>query len=158
MTFYSIIDGLDPNNQYINYRLFRDATRFVNGHPTKDVSALNRDPKRVILIDWSKDSVALGMDNSLILKKWEGETQDTALIGLAQLLQAIRQTDVDDVREVLSYYRQFDDPIAVFRENQRKLQASQLRRECRTLTFNCSLFSLGRNGGERRKAKTGCQA
>ena len=82
------------------------------------------------------------MDNSLILKKWEGETQDTALIGLAQLLQgtkiawnkaisvnmivilAIRQTDVDDVREVLSYYRQFDDPIAVFRENQRKLQAS----------------------------------
>jgi hypothetical protein len=48
-TFFPIVDGLDPGGQYINYRLFRDATRFVNGHPTKDISALNRDPKRVSL-------------------------------------------------------------------------------------------------------------
>jgi len=122
MTFFPIIDGLDPNNQYINYRLFRDATRFVNGHPTKDVNSLNRDPKRVIFIDWNKDSVALGRDNALILQKWEGDNTDTNLIGLSQLLQTIRETDVDDVRDVLTYYRQFDDPIAVFRENQRKLQ------------------------------------
>lgn len=30
-------------------------------------------------------------------------------------------SDVMDVREVLTYYSQFDDPIAAFRENQRKL-------------------------------------
>ena len=88
MTFFPIIDGLDPNNQYINYRLFRDATRFVNGHPTKDVNSLNRDPKRVIFIDWNKDSVALGRDNALILQKWEGDNTDTNLIGLSQLLQS----------------------------------------------------------------------
>ncbi len=35
---------------------------------------------------------------------------------------AIKETDVEDVREVLEYYRQFDDPIEAFRENQRKLQ------------------------------------
>ena len=29
---------------------------------------------------------------------------------------------MDDVREVLQYYKQFDDPIEAFRENQRKLQ------------------------------------
>ena len=29
--------------------------------------------------------------------------------------------EVDDVREVLTYYRQFDDPLQQFRENQRKL-------------------------------------
>ena len=86
-TFYEIVEGLDPHGQFINYRLFRDATRFINGHPTKDVKSLNRDPKRVIVVDWNKDSVALSMDNSLILKKWEGETQDTSLVGLAQLLQ-----------------------------------------------------------------------
>lgn len=87
ISFFNIVEGIDPNNQFINYRLFRDATRFINGHPTKDVSALNRDPKRVILIDWNKDSVALGLENSLILKKWEGENADNALLGLAQLLQ-----------------------------------------------------------------------
>ena len=88
MTFFNIIESLDPQNQHINYRLFRDATKFVNGHPTKDVDSLNRDPKKVILVDWNKDSVALGMENALLLKKWEGDTKDTGLIGLAQLLQS----------------------------------------------------------------------
>ena len=88
VTFFNIIDNLDPGNQYINYRLFRDATRFIKGHHVKDVSALNRDPKRVIIIDWDKEAVSLGLNNALILKKWEGETNDSALIGLAQLLQS----------------------------------------------------------------------
>lgn len=122
MSMFNVCDGLDPQQQHINYRLFRDATQFVNNHPTKVVNELNRDPKKVIHVDWNKDSVALSLDNALILKKWEGDTDDTSLIGLAQLLQAIKQTNVDDVREVLSYYRQHDDPIEVFRENQRKLQ------------------------------------
>lgn len=33
---------------------------------------------------------------------------------------AILATNVEDVREVLNYYRQFDNPLQVFRENQRK--------------------------------------
>ena len=64
-----------------------DATRFINGHPTKDVNSLNRDPKRVIFIDWNKDSVGLAMNNALILPKWEGDNSDTSLIGLSHLLQ-----------------------------------------------------------------------
>lgn len=32
---------------------------------------------------------------------------------------------MEDVREVLQYYQQFDDPIEAFRENQRKLQVSR---------------------------------
>ena len=35
---------------------------------------------------------------------------------------AIKQSDVDDVRDVLRYYKNHDDPIEAFRENQRKLQ------------------------------------
>jgi mitochondrial import inner membrane translocase subunit TIM50 len=34
---------------------------------------------------------------------------------------AIVTADVDDVREVMMYYKQFEDPIEQFRENQRKL-------------------------------------
>lgn len=30
-------------------------------------------------------------------------------------------SNVSDVREVVTYYSQFEDPIAAFRENQRKL-------------------------------------
>merc|ERR1719264_655499 len=58
MTFYPIVDGLDPENQYIMYRLFRDATRYVDGHHTKDLFALNRDLKKVIALDWNENSLA----------------------------------------------------------------------------------------------------
>lgn len=34
---------------------------------------------------------------------------------------AIATSEVADVREVLNYYRQFDDPLGKFRENQRIL-------------------------------------
>ena len=123
-TFFPIVDGLDPDQQHIIYRLFRDATRYINGHHTKDLSAINRDLSKVIVVDWNDKSVALNSDrdNALILEKWTGDHTDRKLIGLAQLLNAIRTSDVDDVREVLQYYKQFDDPIEAFRENQRKLQ------------------------------------
>ena len=51
------------------------------------MNSLNRDPKRVIFIDWNKDSVGLAMNNALILPKWEGDNADTSLIGLSHLLQ-----------------------------------------------------------------------
>lgn len=39
---------------------------------------------------------------------------------------AIAAAKVEDVREVLDYYHQFDDPIQAFRDNQRKLIVSIL--------------------------------
>lgn len=47
------------------------------------------------------------------------------------LVLAIVTADVDDVREVMIYYKQFDDPIEQFRENQRKLldQMEEKQRE-----------------------------
>ena len=43
---------------------------------------------QVIIVDWNKDSTALSKDNALILPKWEGDTTDTSLMGLTQLLQS----------------------------------------------------------------------
>lgn len=34
---------------------------------------------------------------------------------------AVSSADVDDVRDVLQYYKQFDNPLAKFRENQQIL-------------------------------------
>lgn len=153
MTFDPIVNGLDPELQHIMYRLYRDATRYVNGHHTKDLSAINRDLKKVILIDWNPNSVALNRQNALLLKKWEGDNTDRHLIGLAQLLQAIKQSDVEDVRDVLEYYRQFDDPIETFRENQRKLQEEMSSLEEKRLkemqTKGSSFFSRFSNFGRK---------
>lgn len=42
---------------------------------------------------------------------------------------AISSAEVADVREVITYYRQFDNPLAQFRENQRKLLEQMQERE-----------------------------
>ena len=49
MTFHNIIDGLDPQSQYINYRLFQDACHIspLDGQRKKVVDDLNRDPTKV---------------------------------------------------------------------------------------------------------------
>lgn len=41
------------------------------------------------------------------------------------IFTAIALAKVDDVRETLEYYRQFDNPVEAFRENQRKLLVSK---------------------------------
>lgn len=142
MTFYPIINGMDPQNQYIMYRLFRDATRFKNGTHTKDLYSLNRDLKKVIVIDWNENTLADTPENGLVLSKWDGDNSDRTLISLAQFLQEIKDSEVDDVREVLTYYRQFDDPIDAFRENQRKLEENiRLEEERKLKEKETSRFS-----------------
>ncbi|KAL0821320.1 hypothetical protein ABMA28_005913 [Loxostege sticticalis] len=118
---WPVIDKLDPENKLISYRLFRDSTHFIDGVHVKNLEGLNRDLSKVIVVDWNKGATKFHPENSLILKKWKGADDDTSLLDLANLLQTIAMSEVADVREVLMYYSQFDDPIAAFRDNQRKL-------------------------------------
>ncbi|XP_017054829.1 mitochondrial import inner membrane translocase subunit TIM50-C [Drosophila ficusphila] len=120
MTVFPILDALDPNG-YIMYRLVRDATHFVDGHHVKNLDNLNRDLRKVIVIDWDANATKMHPDNTFGLARWHGNDDDGQLLDLIAFLKIIAQNNVDDVREVLHYYRQFDDPISQFRDNQRKL-------------------------------------
>ncbi|KAJ4448927.1 Mitochondrial import inner membrane translocase subunit TIM50-C, partial [Periplaneta americana] len=120
MTVFPILDALDPNG-YIMYRLVRDATHFVDGHHVKDLECLNRDLSKVIVIDWNSESLKFHPRNMLRLPRWKGNDDDQALWDLAVFLRTIASEKVDDVRNVLDYYHQFDNPVEAFRENQRKL-------------------------------------
>ncbi|XP_013140818.1 PREDICTED: mitochondrial import inner membrane translocase subunit TIM50-C-like [Papilio polytes] len=129
---WPVLDKLDPENKYISYRLFRDSTHFIDGVHVKNLDGLNRDLSKVIVVDWNKQAIKFHPQNSLVLKKWKGNDDDTALLDLANLLQTIAMSNVTDVREVLIYYSQFDDPIAAFRENQRKLMEQMEEKERET--------------------------
>ncbi|XP_011152876.1 mitochondrial import inner membrane translocase subunit TIM50-C [Harpegnathos saltator] len=120
MTVFPILDALDPHG-YIMYRLVRDATRFIDGHHVKDLAALNRDLSKVIVIDWNEKSVKMNPENAFRIPRWTGNDDDTTLYDLAAFLKTISTSNVDDVRDVLNYYRQFGNPLETFRENRRKL-------------------------------------
>ncbi|XP_068231764.1 mitochondrial import inner membrane translocase subunit TIM50-C-like [Palaemon carinicauda] len=123
-TAFPIIDHLDPNG-LIWYRLYKDTTRYVNGKHVKDLSCLNRDLEKVICIDWDVDAVS-SPRNHLKVKRWDGNMNDQTLVELGLMLRTIAESEVSDVREVIDYYRTFDDPLAAFRENQRLAQEQEL--------------------------------
>ena len=82
-----MLDALDPTG-YIMYRLFRDATRYVDGHHVKDLDCINRDLSKVIVIDWNEKSVKSHPRNALHIKQWKGNDDDRTLVDLALLLKS----------------------------------------------------------------------
>uniref|UniRef100_A0A0K8UFG5 Mitochondrial import inner membrane translocase subunit TIM50 n=3 Tax=Bactrocera latifrons TaxID=174628 RepID=A0A0K8UFG5_BACLA len=128
MTVFPILDALDPNG-YIMYRLVRDATHFVDGHHVKNLDNLNRDLRKVIVVDWDQNATKLHPDNTFNIARWLGNDDDSQLLDLISFLKTLASAEVEDVRDVLHYYRQFDDPIAQFRENQRLLLEQMQEKE-----------------------------
>ena len=89
----------------------------------KDLKYLNRDPKKIIVIDWDEKAYQLQPRNALHrLKKFKGEDEDTDLVYLASFLKFIATSGVDDVREVLDYYNGENDPLEAFKINFIKYQ------------------------------------
>lgn len=128
MTVFPILDALDPHG-YIMYRLVRDATHFVDGHHVKNLDNLNRDLSKVVVVDWDPNATKLHPENTLNIPRWGGNDDDTTLFDLMAFLMTIASSEVDDVREVMTYYKQFDNPLAQFRENQRRLAEQMAEKE-----------------------------
>ena len=57
----------------------------------QDLTYINRDLNKIILIDWDEHSYELQPRNALHrLKKWEGEDNDADLVYLASFLKSIK--------------------------------------------------------------------
>ena len=52
----------------------------------QDISYLNRDPSKVILVDCDPAAVSPNPRNAVLLKPWEGSDQDNSLSDLASFL------------------------------------------------------------------------
>ena len=78
--------ALDPF-QYAMYRLYKDHTKLTKGKYVKDITQLNRDPKKVIILDNNPDSYSLQPENGIFLKSWKGESGDMELERMGAFLE-----------------------------------------------------------------------
>lgn len=82
-----ILEKLDPY-QYAPYRLYKESTRYIDGKHVKDLSHLNRDLSKVIIMDSNPDAYSLQPENSIAMKPWMGDPNDTELVAMIPFLES----------------------------------------------------------------------
>ncbi|KAJ5628967.1 Mitochondrial import inner membrane translocase subunit tim50 [Penicillium lividum] len=105
-----VLRKLDPY-RIIRWPLFREATRYKDGEYIKDLSYLNRDLSKVILIDTKEEHARLQPENAVILDKWTGDPKDKTLVALIPFLEYMAGMGVEDVRPVLKSFEGSQIPI-----------------------------------------------
>ncbi|KAF8419879.1 putative mitochondrial translocase complex component [Tirmania nivea] len=86
---------------FITQFLSREATRYKDGKYIKDLSHLNRDLSKVIIVDTKKEAVEMQPTNAIIIKPWKGDPKDRELFALINVLEFIAAMGVPDVRPVI---------------------------------------------------------
>ena len=95
---------LDPYHAFISYSLFKEVCRSKDGKLIKDLSLLNRDLSKVIIIDPDQDCYSMQPENALPVEKWTG-AKDDGLIKLIPFLEYLATSHTKDVRETLATYK-----------------------------------------------------
>uniref|UniRef100_A0A8C1PWH5 Mitochondrial import inner membrane translocase subunit TIM50 n=1 Tax=Cyprinus carpio TaxID=7962 RepID=A0A8C1PWH5_CYPCA len=112
-----------------------------------DVSCLNRDSSKVIVVDCKREAFGLQPFNGLALRKWDGNSEDRTLYDLAAFLKTIAISGVEDVRSVLENYAHEEDPIEAFKRRQAQLAQEEEQRLSELAQQKKQGFSLGTIAG-----------
>ncbi|KAJ7245159.1 NIF-domain-containing protein [Mycena haematopus] len=106
-----ILDKLDRYNFFVSHRLYREATRSINGKIVKDLSYLNRPLNTVISLDTHPEHVSTHPENAIIIPPWKGNPDDKGLIAMIPFLESIGIYKPQDVRPILAAYQGKDIPV-----------------------------------------------
>ncbi|KAK8058022.1 mitochondrial import inner membrane translocase subunit TIM50 [Apiospora phragmitis] len=98
-----LVRKMDPF-RFIVWPLFREATKYENGEIVKDLSYLNRDLSKVIIVDTNARHVRNQPENAIVLPKWTGDPKDKELVSLIPFLEYVHTMQYKDVREVLKSF------------------------------------------------------
>jgi mitochondrial import inner membrane translocase subunit TIM50 len=86
-TALPIVEKLDPYRFFTMYHLFRESTKSVNGEPVKDLSYLNRDLSKVIILDTHAEHVCTHPGNAIVMPAWKGTPGDRGLVDMIPFLE-----------------------------------------------------------------------
>lgn len=128
-----VVERLDTKH-YIRYRLSRGETKYVNGKHYRDLAMLNRDPAKVIYISGHALESSLQPENSIQIKPWQGEPDDTTLLDLIPFLEYVAKNRPADIRTVLSSYQGGDvakEFIERSKEYHRRMQEQKQQQQGR---------------------------
>ena len=102
MRYYAdpIINILDPNDEYISHRFYRDSCIIKHEHYIKDLRIIkNRDLKNMVIVDNSIVCFYNQLNNGIYVPSYHGDKDDNKLEDVINLLKEIAYCE--DVRNEL---------------------------------------------------------
>ena len=96
-----ILNLLDPNNEIIKYRLYRQHITILGCNIYKDLNKLGRDLSKIIIIDNKKENFKMQPNNGLYVKTWINDINDHQFKDLLKILKDIVLLKIPDVRPVI---------------------------------------------------------
>ncbi|KAJ3438307.1 scp1-like small phosphatase 4-related [Anaeramoeba flamelloides] len=109
-----ILDKLDPNNELISHRLYRDSCKEAEQHTyVKDLSLLGRDLNRTLIIDDLPSSYSLQPQNAIPIKRFCGNCSNSSFLD--------EQIQDNELPRILKILEQFNRPKSSFSFLQNRL-------------------------------------
>lgn len=111
----------------ISHHLYRNSTLFKDGEFIKDLSHLNRDLSKVIIIDDEAERFKLQPENGIAVKPFTDitNTTDNELLDLIPFLTDMAVREVPDLREELATYKGKHIPTEFKRRKQEAKEAGK---------------------------------
>lgn len=139
-----IAEKLDPLHAFISYNLYKEHCVYKDGEHIKDLSKLNRDEKKVIIIDTNPTSYKLQPENAIPMKPWDGKSDDK-LISLIPFLEYLATQQITDVKPVLNSFKDKYNLPVEFNARVEKLRQKFQNEQKNKINGNWSLKLLGVN-------------
>jgi len=139
-----VVTSLDKDG-CILHRLYRDATYYTNGVHVKDLKRLNRNMKRMIVVDDDPAEVQFNPENLIRVKPYTDPTDrtDDTLTRLIPFLVEIAREGYNDIPELLRQYQGMDADQIADEQERRLLELRNYRQR----QSNQGLGGFGRKGG-----------
>ena len=84
---FSLVEKLDPQHMIFQGKFARESMVYINGEYVKDLRYLNRDLRRVVVIESDSKHIQLQKENAIILPVFKGDKNDNALNEILPFLE-----------------------------------------------------------------------
>jgi NLI interacting factor-like phosphatase len=94
----AMIEQIDKEGKYIHHRVYRDSCIYSNELYIKDLRVLNRDLKRIVIVDNAVISFGFQLENGIPIIPFYDDEKDDCLYKITTYLNFL--SSVDDMRSV----------------------------------------------------------
>ena len=100
----AIIDSIDENNKYIDYRLYQEHCSIISDDFVKDLSKIGRPIEKMVIVDNVPQNYRLHKENGINIKSFYGDnSNDRILFYLSKILINLAHHE-GDIRKSLKIY------------------------------------------------------